>query len=115
MDIKVFNSRASKEELLALAKSGYGDMVKGVIDINKRLLALGGELHSDCEQVLLDRGSKQVDLWGFNIYPEKTREEYLEYTSLINIRPRQGNMDRDIKDLNLRRQIKNIIDGMVAL
>ena len=115
MEIKVFDSQISKEELLALAKSGYGDMVKGVIDINKRLLVLGGELHSDCEQVLLDRGSKQADLWGFNIYPGKTRGEYLEYTSLINIRPRQGNMDRDIKDLNLRRQIKNIVDEMVAL
>jgi len=115
MDIKVFNSQIPKEELLALAESGYGDMVKGVIDVHKRLLALGGELHADCEQVLLDSGSKQRDLWGVNIYPEKTREEYLEYTSLINIRPRQGNMGRDIKDLNLRRQIKNIIDEMVAL
>ena len=115
MEIKVFNSQISKEELLALAKSGYGDMVKGVIDINKRLLALGGELHADCEQLLLDRGSKQADLWGFNIYPGKTREEYLEYTSLINIRPRQGNVHRDIKDLNLCRQIKNIVDEMVVL
>jgi hypothetical protein len=115
MDIKVFNAQIPKEELLALAKSGYGDMVKGVIDIHNRLLALGGELHADCEQILLDQGSKQADLWGFNIYPEKNREEYLEYTSLINIRPRQGNMDREIKDLNLRLQIKNIIDKMVTL
>ena len=115
MDIKVFNSSVPKEDLSALAQSGYGDIIKGVVDIHKRLLALGGELHADCEQVLLDLGSKQADLWGFNIYPEKTREEYLEYTSLINIRPRQGNMDSDIKDLNVRRQIKNIIDEMVIL
>jgi len=115
MNIKVFNSRVSKEELLALAKSSYGDMVKGVIDINKCLLALGGELHADAEQILLDQGSKQVDLWGFNIYPEKTKDEYLEYTSMINIRPRQGNMDREIKDINLRRQIKVIIDEMISL
>ncbi len=115
MDIKVFNSKVSKEEILALAEAGYGDMVKGVIDINKRLIALGGELHADAEQVLLDQGSKQVDLWGFNIYPDKSREEYLEYTSMINIRPRQDNKDREIKDLNLRRQIKTIIDEMVEL
>src|SRR5580658_4005976 len=115
MKIKVFNSSVSKEELFDLAKSSYGDMVKGVVDLNNRLLALGGELHADCEQVLLDRGSKQVDLWGFNIYPEKTREEYLEYNSMINIRPRQGNMSRDIKDLNLRRQIKKIVDDMVTI
>ena len=115
MEIKIFNSPISREDLVALAKSGYGDMVKGVVDVNKCLLALGGELHSDCEQVLLDRGSKQADLWGFNIYPEKIRDEYLEYTSMINIRPSQGNMSRDIKDLNLRNQIKTIVDEMVAL
>lgn len=115
MNVKVFDSQISKEELLALAKSGYGDMVKGVVDLSKHLLALGGELHADCEEVLLDQGSKQSDLWGFNIYPEKSREEYLEYTSLINIRPRAGNMDREIKDLNLRRQVKTIVDKMVLL
>ena len=115
MEIKVFDAHVSKEELLAVAKSSYGDMVKGVIDVNRRLLALGGELHSDCELILLDRGSKQADLWGFNLYPEKTREEYLEYTSMINIRPRQGNLGRDIKDLNLRSQIKKIIDEMVSI
>jgi len=115
MEIKIFKSRVSKEELLALAQSGYGDMVKGVVDINQKILALGGELHADAEQILLDQGSKQADLWGFNIYPEKSQEDYLEYTSMINIRPRQGNMDREIKNLELRRQIKNIIDDMVVL
>src|SRR5205085_99620 len=105
-EIKVFNSQVSKQELLALAESGYGDMVKGVVDVNKRLVALGGELHADCEQVLLDAGSKQADLWGFNIYPGKSREEYLEYTSMINIRPRQGNREREIRNLDLRLQIK---------
>ena len=115
MDIKIFKSQVPKNELLALAKSGYGDMVKGVVDINKHLLALGGELHADAEQILLDQGSKQADLWGFNIYPEKSKDEYLEYTSMINIRPRQGNMSREIKDSNLCEQIKNIIDEMVIL
>jgi len=115
MDIKVFNSQISKEELLGLAKAGYGDMVKGVIDVQKRLLALGGELHADCERKLLENGSLQADLWGFNIYPEKSREEYLEYDSMINVRPRQGNMGREIKNVNLRSQIKNIIDDMVVI
>lgn len=115
MEIKIFNSKVSNQELLALAESSYVDMVKGVVDVNKRLIALGGELHADCEQVLLDQGCKQVDLWGFNIYPKKTKEDYLEYTSMINIRPKQGNMQREIKDLNLRKKIKDIIDVMVEL
>ena len=115
MDIKVFNSKIAKEELLGLAKAGYGDMVKGVVDVRQRLMALGGELHADCEEVLLEEGSQQADLWGFNIYPEKKGQEYLEFSSLINIRPRQGNRDREIKDLNLRQQIKDIVDAMVVL
>ncbi len=115
MQIKVFISSISKEELAVLAKDGYGDMIKGVVDLRTKAVALGGELHSDCEQVLLDRDSKQEDLWGFNIYPGKSRDEYLEYTSLINIRPRQGNMDREIKDPGVRSQVKVIIDGMVTL
>jgi hypothetical protein len=115
MNIKVFTSHVSKEELVQLAKDSYGDMVKGVIDIHTTAIALGGELHSDCEEVLLRQGSKQEDVWGFNIYPEKSKEDYLEYTSLINIRPRQGNMDREIKDAKLRQQIKSILDSKVSL
>ena len=115
MNIKVFNSKVSKENLSALAQSSYVDMVKGVVDVDKKVVALGGELHADAEQILLDQGSKQANLWGFNIYPEKTREDYLEYTSMINIRPKQGNMQREIKDIKLRSQIKNIIDEMVEL
>ena len=113
MNIKTFTSQVSKEELLALAEASFGNMVKGVIDIQKKILALGSELHSDCEEILLDQGSKQVNLWGFNIYTDRTKEERLEYTSMINIRPKQNNMQREIQDPNLRKQIKDIIDNMV--
>ena len=115
MKIKLFTSHVSKEELLELAQDSYVDMVKGVVDLKKRVLALGGELHADAEQILLDQGSKQEDLWGFNIFIDKNRDEYLEYKSMINIRPKQGNRDREVKDINLRNQIKSMIDAMVQL
>ena len=114
MNIKVFNSKVSRGELVTLAKEGYVDMVKGVVDMRRRVLALGGELHADGEQILLDQGSKQEDLWGFNIYVDRPQENRLEYASMINIRPRQGNPHREVQDPKLRQQIKDIIDQMVA-
>ena len=115
MQIKVYNSQVPKEELLQLAVDGYGDMIKGVVDLRTKVIALGGELHADAEQILLDHGSKQEDLWGFNIYPQKSKDEYIEYTSLINIRPRQGNRDREIKSPQLRDQVKAILDVKINL
>lgn len=115
MEIRVFTAQVSKEDILTLAKSSFGVMVKGVIDIQQEILALGGELHADAEQILLNQGSRQENLWGFNIYLQKSKDEYLEYSSMINIRPKQGNRGREIADLNLRMRIKEIIDTRVEL
>ena len=113
MDIKVYKTKIPKPELDALAQMTYGDMVKGVVDIENNIIALGGDLHADCEQVLLDQGSKQSYLWGFNIYPDRLKNDRVEYTSLINIRPRQGNFQIEVKDERLRRQMMAIIDTLV--
>ncbi len=113
MSIKVYKTKIPKSELEALAQESYVDMVKGVVDIRKKIIALGGELHADCEEILLEQGSKQVDLWGFNIYPEKNRDERLEYTSFINIRPKQGNFQIELKDEKLRQQVKAVIDELI--
>jgi len=111
--IKVIEQKISKHEITKLAQETYGEMVKGVIDIKQNILALGGELHADCEAVLLERGSRQADLWGFNIYPTKNSDERIEFTSLINIRPAQGNRSIEIQDTNLRKQIRVTIDKLV--
>jgi hypothetical protein len=113
MTIKVYKTKVSKAELDQLAQDGYGDMIKGVVDIYEKIIALGGELHADCEEILLEQGCKQVNLWGFNIYPEKLKDERLEYTSFINIRPKQGNFQIEVKDQDRRNQMKFVIDGMI--
>jgi len=113
MSIKVFKTKTSKSDLEKLAQAGYGDMIKGVVDIKQKIVALGGELHADCEEILLAQGSKQIDLWGFNIYPKKNKEEWLEYTSFINIRPKQGNFQIEIKDEKIRQQLKAIVDNLI--
>lgn len=113
MNIKIYISKVPLQELKAHAQATFGDMVKGVVDLRQRSLALGGELHADCEKVLLEHGSKQEDLWGFNIYPDKTKSDRLEYTSLINIRPTQNNLHVEVKDEGRRQQMRSVIDGLI--
>ena len=82
----------------------YEGMIKIVVDIRRRVLSGGGEMYSDCETVLLEDGSEQDDLWGANWYPAEQR---IEYESLINIRPRQGNRNILIQDEAIRRQVES--------
>ena len=83
----------------------YESMIKIVVDIRRKILAGGGEMHSDCETVLLETGSEQDDLWGANWYPE---DERIAFESLINIRPRLGNRGILIQDENLRKQVEEV-------
>jgi hypothetical protein len=83
----------------------YEEMIKIVVDIRRHILSGGGEMHVDCESVLLENGSEQDDLWGANWYPE---EQQIEYESLINIRPRLGNRSILIQDENLRKQVEAV-------
>lgn len=105
----------NKEELQTLAETWFGDMVKGVADIDRGIIALDAELHSDLEQLLLENGSKQKDLWGFNIYPEELGDDFIEYDSLINIRPGQGNRSRGVEDDATREKLKETIIKWVNL
>lgn len=83
-------------------------LIKGVVDVKRRMLALDADLHADLEAFLLENGSRQMDLWGINIYPDET-EDFLEYDSLINIRPMQGNRSRGVDDPEIRRQVAEVV------
>lgn len=113
MEIKIINQPISLSEADDIAQKNYGEMAKGVVDLNRKIIALGGELHADAESLLLENGSKQEDLWGFNIYPQKPREDRLKYTSFINIRPSQNNTAIEIQDENLKNEIKNVIESLI--
>jgi len=112
-DIVIISEPVSAQRLAELAAERFGDMVKAVVDINRRLLSLGGELHSDEEALLLEQGSAQADLWGVNIYPEKPRSEWVEFDSMINIRPRIGNRSRGVEDAGRRQLICEIVDSLI--
>jgi hypothetical protein len=112
MNIKIVKDKISKAELEELAQEFYVEMVKGVADIERKIIALGGEWHVDSNQVLIGDGSKQENLWGFNIYLNKSREEMLEYNSLINIRPKQGNRNMEIESEEIRNKIFEIVNNL---
>lgn len=113
-DIVVVDESIARGAVASLAEQRFGDMVKAVVDVRRRIMAIGGDLHADEEQVLLDRGCRQEDLWGINIYHALPRSEWIEYDSLINIRPSQGNRSRDVEDEGMRSRIREIVDHLIG-
>lgn len=113
-DIKLITAKIDKEELKKLVLEGFKDMVKYTVDVKQRRIAIGGELHADGEQLLLETGSKQKDIWGANYYPGKGKNGCIEYTSLINIRPSQGNNSMEIGDEELREMMQEITFELIG-
>ena len=113
MNIEIIRKKISSQELKEIAKDNYGNMIKGVVDIQLEIIALGGELHADAEAILLQKGSNQQHLWGVNIYLDKSNDERIEYTSFINIRPSQNKRSLEIKDIGLKAKIRKIIDSLI--
>ena len=109
----ILKEPVSIAELTSVANELYGDMVKAVADVKNNVIAIDAELHSDLERMLLEEGSEQENLWGFNIYPEMGDEDFVEFDSLINIRPRQNNRSRSVEDENLRSKIIEIINKYI--
>jgi hypothetical protein len=113
-EIVIVDHRLNPGELARLVGSFFEGMVKYVVDVERKVAAVGGELHSDAEQLLLDSGSRQTDLWGANYYPGKGPDACIEYTSLINIRPSQGNRVMMITDPAIRERVRKITFDLIG-
>jgi len=102
------------DELKQMAEKMYGTLVKADVDVAKRIVIVDMEMHVDGEQELLEQGSRQEDLWGINLKPGYYgTDDFIEFDSMINIRPRQSNSSRDVLDENIRQQIRTLIEGVV--
>jgi len=113
MEITLIEKAISREELKAAAWPYYEEVVKAVVDIEMKVMAIGGEMHADEEKALLEHGSKQEDLWGINIFTELDGPDMIEFDSLINIRPGSGNRSRGVEDAAVRERITEIVDALV--
>lgn len=96
-----------------MAEAMFGDLVKAVVDIRREIMAVDAELHADQEAFLLEKGSKQVDLWGINLYPDLAGEDFVEFDSMINLRPSQGNRSQEVLDPVVRERILEIVRRLV--
>jgi hypothetical protein len=114
-EIIVIDSKISEGLLTRLVLSYFKDMVKYVVDVKRRVIAIGGELHADAEQLLLEDGSSQEDLWGANYYPGKGQNDCIEFTALINIRPSKGNPSMEVMDDKIRNMIREITYELIGM
>jgi len=112
-NIILISAAVSISYLKELASGQFADMIKAVIDVEKENMAVGGSLHADEEKLLLQHGSKQQDLWGINIYFDVDEADRIEFDSMINIKPGQGNRSRCVEDEGTREKIISIVNRFI--
>jgi hypothetical protein len=112
-NMKIIKDKISIQELQKMAENMFGDLVKAVVDIEKKIIAVDAELHSDEEAYLIENGSKQNNLWGINIYPYDQGQKMIEFDSMINVRPSQGNKTRGINDSQIQKSIIEIVNNII--
>ena len=96
--MKILTAPLSLDELKRISAAGFGNLVKAVVDVDREIVAIDAELHSDLEALLLGDGSKQKGLWGINLYPDMPGDGFIEFDSMINMRPSHGNKSRGVDD-----------------
>src|SRR3989344_4975634 len=111
MAITIIREPVTRIRLREIAQELFGDLAKGAVDIEQEIMALGGELHIDEEVFLIEEaGSKGENIWGVNLYPDKEGEEFIEFDSMINIKPNSGNRIRGIDNQEIKRKIIEIVN-----
>ncbi len=113
MAMRIVREPIAAAELVEIAQGQFGDLVKAVVDVRQGIMAIGGELHADMEAALLEDGSAQEDLWGINLYPAKSAEDWIEFDSIINVRPSRGNSSRNVEDPAIQQHIREIVMQLV--
>lgn len=113
MEIKILKGPIPLADVISLAQAQFGAMVKATVDVEREVLALGGELHSDEEALLLEDGSELGHLWGINLYPAKSGEDFIEFDSMINVRPSQNNRSRGVENPETQQRILRIVSKLI--
>ena len=110
---RIIRDRITRTALASLAEEQFGDWIKAVVDVSREIMAIGGDLHADDESVLLADGSRQRDLWGINLYPGQTGSDWIEFDSMINLRPNQGNRSLGVDDESIQARIREVVESLV--
>lgn len=113
--MQILAEPVTKEDLQKIAEKMFGNLVKAVVDVGRDIVAIDAELHVDLAELLVENGSTNKDLWGVNIYPAATGDDWLEFDSMINLKPNFGNRSRGVEDPVLRERIMTVIKKFVKL
>lgn len=111
--MKLVETSITLAELHSMAEGRFGDLVKAVVDIRRGVMVVDADLHSDEEALLLQNGSVQADLWGINLHPDLAPSDFIEFDSMINIRPSQGNRSRGVDDPDIQARIVEVVFSLV--
>ncbi len=112
--MQIVKDKIELAELKQMSEKMFGNLVKAVVDVKKGIMAIDAGMHVDLEKLMLENGSAQKDLWGINLYPEFFgAENFIEYDSMINIRPWQNNRSRGVDDEKVRKNIIEIVSKLV--
>jgi hypothetical protein len=114
MEIKVIKDSITRDELRRIAEIGFGELVKAAVDIGQGIMAIGGEMHMDEEMLLIEQeGSKQEFTWGINLYPQNTGDDFIEFDSMINLKPAYGNRTRGVDNIETREKIMEVVNKLI--
>ncbi len=113
MEIRIIKDLIEKAELQRIADEWKSEFVKGVVDIAQGIMAIGAEFHADEEEILIAEGSKREDCWGINLFPQKAKEDWIAFDSLINIKPVQNNRSLHVEDRATRERINMIVYKLI--
>ena len=113
--MKVIKNKIQINELKKMAEEMFGNLVKVVVDVEKEIMVANGELHSDEQELLIEKGSKPENLWGINIYLEAEAENWIEFDSVINLKPHLGNRTRGVDNPEIKEKIIKIVNKLISL
>ena len=112
--MKIIKDKIKIAELKEMQKNMLGNLVKAVVDIEKEIMAVDAPLHADLMEFLItEESSEPKNLWGINFYPEIEGENFIEFDSMINLKPLLGNKSRDVENGEIKGKIKEIISKLV--
>ncbi|KKT13869.1 MAG: hypothetical protein UV94_C0031G0003 [Parcubacteria group bacterium GW2011_GWC1_43_30] len=114
METRIVKDRITRSELENLAHEQYGDIIKAVVDIRQGIMGVGGELHVDIQSLLMEKeNSESQDTWGINLHLDKTGEDFMEFDSMINLKPAYGNKTRGVEDGEIQKKIREQVTKLI--
>lgn len=111
--MKIITNQITIKELKEMAQKMFGNLVKAVVDADKEIMAVDGELHSDEQELLIENGSKYENLWGINIYPDNKSDDWIEFDSMINLKPGLGYRTRGLENSEIKEKIIQIVNNLI--